>query len=304
MSDAARTFCFGKLPLAGDFLHGVDAVPEFAELDDWIQHGMYKSQQQLGADWQARFDALPPARFLWTAERGVALAGWWRASRDAVGRRYPFLVGARVPATPTQHALLPVALDDFFAAARGWLDGICSPGGGGRGVPEVIAQAHALPCAPDLAASRTAQAAALQRAATAACWAGHGDRAELLMHDLQQAAREGSLPYSLRWPSRGEGADLAFWLAAMAHFGAPAPRLVLWHGDAAAPGVVRAVLGELTPRQFAGVLFFDRDDDDAYDIGRDHGDARRLGDAVRDFAAAVAAPTAAAALAALPGGRR
>ncbi|MEZ6037380.1 MAG: type VI secretion system-associated protein TagF [Planctomycetota bacterium] len=295
-----RTFCFGKLPIAGDFLHGVDAVPEFGELDDWIQHGMYKSQQLLGGEWQARFDALPRARFLWTAGRGVALAGWWLASRDAVGRRYPFLVGARVAATPAQHALLPVALDDFFAAARHWLE----QGFDGRSVPEVIAAAQALPCRFDADAAPGAQRAALGAAGTASCWAGHGDRAELLLHDLQQAADEGAPPYSLRWPSRGDNADVAFWLAALAHFGATAPRLVLWHGDAAAPGTVRTVFGELSPRQFAGMVFFDRDDDDAYDIGRDHGDAQRLRDATRDFAAAVAATTPADALAALPGGRR
>ena len=46
----ARSICFGKLPIAGDFLRGDGAAPEFGELDDWIQHGLYESQQRIRDD--------------------------------------------------------------------------------------------------------------------------------------------------------------------------------------------------------------------------------------------------------------
>jgi type VI secretion system ImpM family protein len=284
-----QSFCFGKLPLAGDFIRGDGPVPEFAELDDWIQHGMYESQRQLGGEWQRRFDALPPARFLWTAGRGTAIAGWWLASRDAVGRRYPFVLAARVPdLRPGDYALLPTALADWFADARALLDGAFA----GLDVVGTITAADRLPCRLDLDRAREHQAGSQPS------WAGHDEPAQLLLHDLEQVAAAATPPsYSLRWPS--EPVDLSFWLAAMAWFGSPTPRLVLWHGDANARGVARVVIGELRPKLFSGVIFFDRDDDDAYDLGRG-ADAARLDAASRRFGAAASARTQAEAIAALP----
>ena len=84
-------------------VRGDGAAPEFTELDDWIQHGMYDSQQRLGNTWQARFDALPRTKFIWSAGRGPVITGWWQASQDAVGRRYPFLLAARLSSVSTNN---------------------------------------------------------------------------------------------------------------------------------------------------------------------------------------------------------
>ena len=299
-SAEAQSICFGKLPIAGDFLRGDAAAPEFTELDDWIQHGLYDSQQRVGDGFAARFDALPRSRFLWTQGKGPALAGWWLASQDAVGRRYPFLLAARLPKVrPDDYAALPFALADWFAAAGALLD----TGFAGCGVVEAIDAARALACPIDWERARRTRDEALRAATPDSAWAGHGDSPELLLHDLEQVSAQRSPPqYGLRWPTRGQPADVSFWLTAMAGFGHPLPRLLMWHGadDSAGNGVARAVLCPLQPRLFHGTVFFADEDDDAYDMGRAAAEDARARSARARFGAAVTATDQASAIATLP----
>ncbi|HEX5053718.1 MAG TPA: type VI secretion system-associated protein TagF [Planctomycetota bacterium] len=303
-NDRPRAICFGKLPIAGDFVRGHASAPELATLDEWIEQGMHRSRTTFGGAWQARFDALPPVRFLFHAvPNGPVLAGWWKASRDAAGRRYPFLIAVRLPGIkPADEPLLPVALAGFFAAARRLLDGSWQ----GLDVPDVIAAVQDLEFDIDLARARAEHAAACGTESTASTWAGGSDAPELLFQDLEDLAVAAVSPrFAVRWPTRGEPVDVSYWLAVLAHFGAPPPCLLLWHSAAdLAPGIARAVLGRLEPRLFTGMVFFDHDDDDAYDLGRDHGDDHRLPDARRRFGDVVAHGTQARSLAALRNGVR
>lgn len=298
-----QSICFGKLPIAGDFLRGDGAAPEFGELDDWIQHGMYESQQRVGAAWQETYDALPPARFVWTAGEGPVIAGWWHASRDAVGRRYPFLFAARLPdSAAADLPLVPLALREWFGDAAAMLE---------RGFDEgdvvgAIDAMQGLACRPDFDGAREAFARLDQERVDDA-WSGHPDAPELLLYDLEQVAGQATPPqYALRWPTRGRDVDVAFWLTLMARFGNPNPRLVLWHeGSGERSGSLRAVLCALQPRLFPGVLCFDREDDDAYDMGRGDGGDGRGRDATARFGEVVRAGHQAHALQALSaGGRR
>lgn len=296
-SAEGRSFCFGKLPLAGDFIRGDAPAPEFAELDRWIELGMVDSLQRLGADFQRQFDELPPTRFLWTAGRGTAIAGWWLASRDAVGRRYPFVLAARITGVPHEdYLLLPTALAAFFDDARQLLDGAFA----GLDVVGTIARAQGLPCRIELDRARADLPAALRAVPAGASWSGLDASPALLLHDLEQSTTTTRPPqYSLRWPTRGEPIDLCFWLGALARFGHAAPRLLLWHGDASRPGVARAALDVLQPRLFKGMLFFDQADDDAFDLGRAFDDPRRAAAANARFGAAATSTTQADALAAI-----
>ena len=304
-SATPRSICFGKLPIAGDFLRGDGAAPEFRELDDWIQHGSYESQQRIRDDWQPRFDALPRAKFLWTNGQGVVIAGFWQSSRDSVGRRYPFLIGVRLEnVKPQDYAALPFALADYFRDAKALLDTEFA----GHDVVSAIEAAQALTCSIDWQGAH-AQLCAAQAAATAQdAWAGHVDAPELLLHDLEQVASQQNAPqYSLRWPTRGEDADIAFWLAAMARFGQPEPHMLMWHGQqgagkqgASQQGCARVALCNLQPRLFAGMTFYEHEDDDAYDMGRGAEEDQRMQQARTRFAATVRADNQSSAIATLP----
>lgn len=298
---APQSICFGKLPIAGDFLRGDGAAPEFSELDDWIQHGMYESQQQLGGDWQARFDALPRTKFLWANGKGSVIAGWWQASRDSVGRRYPFLLAAHLPKVqPQDLPALPFALADFFESAEQLLDTQFA----GHDTVSAIEAAQSVPCSINWNAARQAAQDAQRSATPQDAWAGHDDAPELLLHDLEQVSGQYNPPlYSLRWASRGDASDTSFWLSAMAQFGQPTPRLMMWHptpsgGDQ--NGSTRVIMSQLQPRQFAGTVFFDLDDDDAYDMGRGTAEDKRAQQARARFAQAVQADSQADAIATLP----
>lgn len=301
-TSSAQSICFGKLPIAGDFLRGDGAAPEFTELDDWIQHGMYDSQQRLGNTWQARFDALPRTKFIWSAGRGPVIAGWWQASQDAVGRRYPFLLAARLSSVSTNNfPALPFALADYLGDAERLLDTEFA----GHDVVSAIETAQNLPCDIDWDRAHAQLEASQHKATAQDAWAGHEDIPELLLYDLEQVSSQYSPPqYSLRWPSRGDTADVSFWLRAMSAFGQHSARMLMWHeaGSTAedAPGSVRAALCELSPRLFTGMTFFDHEDDEAYDMGRGVSDDKRTRSARARFAATVRADSQTSAIASLP----
>lgn len=295
----AQTICFGKLPIAGDFLRGDGAAPEFRELDDWIQHGMYESQQRVGADWQERFDALPRGRFVWTEgkHKGTVIAGFWQSSHDGVGRRYPFLLAVRVPKVDAANvSAVPFAIADWEARAGDLLDSHFE----GLDVVRAIEAAQDLTCEPDWATAVSRRDAALRSRATSDAWTGHDDLAELLLHDLEQVSLQQNPPlYSLRWRCGDSPADVAFWLEAMHRF-STTPRLLQWDES----GIARAALCPLQPRLYAGMALPTLDDDDAYDMGHGSGEDTRTQSAKQRFAAAVKAGDQATALAALPKGGR
>jgi len=86
--------CFGKLPADADFvsLHG--ALEEVREFDAWLQAGLGRLQRE--QDWRLRLDQLPLCFFCYRARNGHWLFGGLASSRDASGRRYPFIIFQRV----------------------------------------------------------------------------------------------------------------------------------------------------------------------------------------------------------------
>ncbi len=89
--------CFGKLPIAGDFLRVNAGGPEAADLDQWIQEGLSAVKAKLGPGWERAFDASAPQRFVYVPDKAErALAGVMVPSRDQTGRRYPMCIFLRV----------------------------------------------------------------------------------------------------------------------------------------------------------------------------------------------------------------
>jgi type VI secretion system ImpM family protein len=304
----ATSICFGKLPITGDFLRGDGSAPEFSELDDWIQHGMYESQQRMGNRWQECFDALPRTRFIWAgANHGPVIAGWWQASRDSVGRRYPFLIAARIPSITSENYLaLPFALEGYLADAARLLDS----GFDGLDVVQAIAKTQDLVPSFDWPQAQADRIAAFRQANTQSAWEGQPDIPELLLHDLEQVSGQYNPPqYSLRWKSCNNPVDVSFWLTAMAKFGQATARILMWHDDTSddqeqsrprPPACLRVALGGLQPRLFPGIVFSDLEDDDAYDMGLGATEDKRTQSARARFAGSVRASNHESALAAFP----
>lgn len=295
--------CFGKLPIAGDFVRGDREAPELADLDAWIQDGMHRSQMQLGNAWQGRFDALPPSRFLWqSAPGGAVLAGLWRSSVDSAGRRYPFLVALRASGLePADVAALPIAVEAIATATAPLFE----TGFAGLDAAGVVRAIRELPCHLDLEAARATLTERAGNTTTGSVSAGDDQVTELLLHDLDDLTSGPPPKYCLRWRTAGNSVDTAFWLQALARVGVAPPRLMLWHDttDTELPnGCIRTALHEASARMFTGLVFFDADDDNAYDIGRDFDGGERLQQARARYGDAVSRSNQADALAALPGG--
>lgn len=112
--------CFGKMPLFADFVRHGPPAPELGTLDQWLQDGIFGVRQKLGAQWEAFFEAVPPARFLYVSRSTQrVLGGVLTASRDTAGRRFPFLIyaGLDVRALQGEWFLLPVLLGGFMDRA-------------------------------------------------------------------------------------------------------------------------------------------------------------------------------------------
>jgi type VI secretion system protein ImpM len=117
-------FLFGKLPAHGDFVcRGLDAGERDA-LDDWLSAEMAAAKAEFGDGFEAAFDAAPPWRFAWP-EAEACTAGAFAPSVDAVGRRFPVILGRRglaggqaAAAAQSCEAALFGAMLDFWSADR------------------------------------------------------------------------------------------------------------------------------------------------------------------------------------------
>ncbi|GIV60304.1 type VI secretion system-associated protein TagF [Rhodocaloribacter litoris] len=110
---------FGKLPTHGDFVQRNAGGAALRALDAWLQKGLYVARRQLGARFEATYDAMPPFAFRYHTGDGL-LVGVIHPSRDRVGRRYPFMVAFEVPeaeAGPAPVPETPLRYAAFFERA-------------------------------------------------------------------------------------------------------------------------------------------------------------------------------------------
>ncbi len=303
-SAECKVGCFGKLPIAGDFIRGNGGMRELEQLDAWIQEGMHRGQAILGSSWQTRFDSLGEQHFLFAPERsGAYILGRFQASRDSAGRRYPFVVAARIAgALHGQPASLPLAAADFLAEAAAMV----GRGLDGHTVTSAIAAAQSLRCVPDFPAAEQSLAHDWRSTSLDVLLPQANQDASLLMQQLEEFV--GAPPrYCLRWASRTGPSDIAFWLHLLAGLqqqagGKGDPCLLMWPAGGA--GVIRLSLTPLEARIFPGMLLSDLDDDHAYDLGRDHGDLAAATSARNRFADSLRLPDLASVLASVTTARR
>jgi type VI secretion system protein ImpM len=117
---------FGKLPRFGDFIRYNAGGSEIRSMEQWIQEGIHYSQQQFSSDWDAVFTASPRYGFVFCPDGSDRfLLGVLMASRDKIGRRYPFVISLRLAKSALDGGAifrLPLAYSAFLLRAGGLLN--------------------------------------------------------------------------------------------------------------------------------------------------------------------------------------
>jgi type VI secretion system protein ImpM len=122
-SDVGNVGGFGKVPALGDFVRTPSPSDEMIAFESWLTTAMETAEARVGTELRERFATLPAHAFIWSGAidkkmRGV-FAGVIGTSNDAVGRRFPIVIGAPLPLaqmSANPHTA-PLFLADFFAAA-------------------------------------------------------------------------------------------------------------------------------------------------------------------------------------------
>lgn len=107
---------FGKVPSRGDFVRSAQHASLIVNLDQWQSQAL----ERLAMDprWKLIYDAAPATQFaILGTGSPVGLAGYWLASQDASGRRFPFITaGAFDLAHPRDFIVVgPVAMARLWA---------------------------------------------------------------------------------------------------------------------------------------------------------------------------------------------
>ncbi len=91
---------YGKVPARGDFVSRRLSRAVVDPWDDWLQLAIYTSREQLGGAWLDLYMVAPIWRFVLAGGLcGPApLAGIMMPSVDTVGRNFPLLIAAELPA--------------------------------------------------------------------------------------------------------------------------------------------------------------------------------------------------------------
>lgn len=110
---------FGKLPARRDFVTANLSRAVTERWHDWLEDGLVRSRELIGEDWTDAYLNQPVWRFALSG--GLcgegALAGVMIPNLDKVGRHFPLVVVALLPAAATP-AAISVALANWYEAAE------------------------------------------------------------------------------------------------------------------------------------------------------------------------------------------
>jgi type VI secretion system ImpM family protein len=113
-------FALGKIAGHPEFLTAPDALA--MSLDRWLDVGWQDAHRRYGEAWDAAFAEGATYGFIWGHGSKVAevTCGVVVPSVDSIGRRYPFVVGSRMPAAKLGHgwSVLPLAAGGFLDDAH------------------------------------------------------------------------------------------------------------------------------------------------------------------------------------------
>ena len=111
----ARAHYFGKLPSRGDFVRSTSEPMLVRALDGWLSETLVLLRED--TQWQSVYDAAAPVHFaVLGAQCHSGLAGHLVTSRDAAGRRFPFVmvVSFELPAPKAFLPNSPLALSPLW----------------------------------------------------------------------------------------------------------------------------------------------------------------------------------------------
>ncbi len=292
--------CFGKIPLFADFVRHGPPVPEMEPLDQWLQEGIFGARQNLGAQWEAAFEATPPGRFLhYSRASGRVLGGVYAASRDKAGRRFPFLIytvlEARSPKADA--ALLPILLAGFMDRATELAAAAAEPG---AELKAYLARLDGLAFEPDLEGSRRCFQDFLARVPGRAFWTrvlGSPEDTPLygLLQNLADTVGAGAVPrYALRLPGASGNLGMALWMELCRRLNAKLdlPTLAVWDlGREGGTAGVTLLFDELLAKYFLPVFWPDRSSPQLFPLKPDGAvEPARVEQARKRFGAALADP--------------
>jgi len=111
---------FGKLPVQAEFIKWGMTDPLTRELDLWYQRAYSKLNHALGEQGKYLFSEMPCYQFIYHIPKAQPLLGSVFSSRDASGRRYPFVILRRVnhPVATEFFSVIPLVFDDYFSATE------------------------------------------------------------------------------------------------------------------------------------------------------------------------------------------
>jgi type VI secretion system ImpM family protein len=94
---------FGKLPSAHDFVRHGPLEAEAQQFVDWVERGMAWAAQRYSTAWAQQYQTGAAQAFVFRPEREVAatrrvVVGLLQPSRDAIGRLFPWVTYATLPA--------------------------------------------------------------------------------------------------------------------------------------------------------------------------------------------------------------
>ncbi len=127
--------CFGKVPASADFVSLNGALPEVCEFDLWLQNSLGRMQTR--EDWRELFDELPLCFFSYRSRNGQWLLGGFISSRDASGRRYPFMVFQSIKVDSSDPFTNPHTLCELFA---GQIKPLLMQGAQGADIEQIFAR--------------------------------------------------------------------------------------------------------------------------------------------------------------------
>jgi len=116
--DSAVTGLFGKLPAHGDFVHRNLPTEFITVWDEWLQHYIAGSQEQLGEDWLDTYLTSPIWRFMFSegVVDGSAWCGIMLPSVDRIGRYFPLSIVTKLPSNLNSL--------EFLLSQNEWIDNI------------------------------------------------------------------------------------------------------------------------------------------------------------------------------------
>ena len=122
-TEVGKVEAFGKIPSQGDFVRTPSPSDELLAFEQWLARAMERAEDRGGNAFKDAFQKGPSFGFVWSGaldkKQRALVGGVMQPSTDAVGRRFPVVIAAALPAGPfhAQPHATALVLHEFFHEA-------------------------------------------------------------------------------------------------------------------------------------------------------------------------------------------